>query len=266
MTDPRTPVFEAVRAVARPGLFSDSGNMLALHNLLDAFGAPRESTPAAQPLRTALAKPAAFFDALRAGKYLGPSLTPGEVQGCEAILAACGAAGWPIADTAYGLATPWLETAGTMQPIHELGGPAYLRRMYDIQGARPAKARELGNLTPGDGIKFAGRGYVQLTGRRNYAKADAKLHALGILKPGESLIENPDLALRSDIAAAIMAWGMREGWFTGRDLDDDLPRQDKATLAQFIASRDIINGRDKAETIAEAAVHFQQALSAGAWA
>lgn len=43
MTDPRTPVFEAVRAIGRAGLFNDPGNILALHNLLDAFGAPRES-------------------------------------------------------------------------------------------------------------------------------------------------------------------------------------------------------------------------------
>jgi putative chitinase len=265
MTDPRIPVFEAVRAITAPGLFNDAGNLHALHNLLDAFGARRED-PAIVPLRTRLTNAPAFFAFLRAGKYLGPALSEMEVQGCEAILAACGEAGWPIADTAYALATAWWETAHTMQPVKELGGPTYYRRMYDIEGARPAKARELGNLTPGDGVNYCGRGYPQLTGLKNYQKADTKLRALGILKPGESLVDNPDLAMRPDIAAAIMIYGMREGWFTARDLDDDLPRQGEASLQQFIASRDIINGTDKAAPIAEAAIHFQGGLRAGAWA
>lgn len=41
MTDPRKPIFDAVRAGGRPGLFSDPGNILALDNLLDAFDVPR---------------------------------------------------------------------------------------------------------------------------------------------------------------------------------------------------------------------------------
>lgn len=36
----RKAIFDAVRAVARPGLFNDPGNVLALDNLLDAFGVP----------------------------------------------------------------------------------------------------------------------------------------------------------------------------------------------------------------------------------
>lgn len=41
MTDPRKAAFDAVRAIARPGLFNDPGNVLAFDNLLDAFGAQR---------------------------------------------------------------------------------------------------------------------------------------------------------------------------------------------------------------------------------
>lgn len=40
MTDPRKPIFDAVRAAAPAGLFNDPGNILALDNLLDAFGVP----------------------------------------------------------------------------------------------------------------------------------------------------------------------------------------------------------------------------------
>lgn len=39
--DPRKPIFDAVRAAARPGLFNDPGHVLALDNLLDAFGVGR---------------------------------------------------------------------------------------------------------------------------------------------------------------------------------------------------------------------------------
>lgn len=42
MTDPRKKAFEGVAAVCPSNPFNDSGNILALHNLLDAFGAPRE--------------------------------------------------------------------------------------------------------------------------------------------------------------------------------------------------------------------------------
>lgn len=43
--DPRKPIFDAVRAVARPGLFDDPGHVLALDNLLDAFSVPRPAPP-----------------------------------------------------------------------------------------------------------------------------------------------------------------------------------------------------------------------------
>lgn len=46
MADPRAPIFDAVRPLARPGLFNDAGNVLALDNLLDAFDVPRADSPA----------------------------------------------------------------------------------------------------------------------------------------------------------------------------------------------------------------------------
>lgn len=193
-----------------------------------------------------------FFDTMRSGRILGPTLSTEEVEGCKAIIAAC--EGWPVSWTAYALATAYHETAGTMQPIKELGGPAYFRRMYDPQGSRPLVAKSLGNTVPGDGVQFAGRGYVQLTGRRNYAYAQEKL--------GVPFIGNPDLAMQPDHAAAIMALGMSNGWFTGKKLSTYLPATGKATHAQFKDARRIINGVDRAADIATYAVEFQKALLA----
>mgnify|MGYP003403276947 FL=1 len=155
-------------------------------------------------------EPKVFFDKVRgapkAPGILGPTLEPGEVAGCNALLATC--EGWPISWTAYAMATTYHETKGTMLPIHEDGSRNYFMRNYDPSGQKPAVARDLGNTVVGDGARFHGRGYVQLTGRRNYAKAGAEL--------GVDLVANPDRALEPEIAAQILRAGMSQGWFTGK--------------------------------------------------
>lgn len=207
---------------------------------------------------TQLRDPAAFFASLRHGDILGPTLTQDEVDGCTAILEAVGEVDHPLAWAAYELATAYHETAHTMQPVKEIGGDAYFRRMYDIQGARPDLAKRLGNTEPGDGAKYAGRGYVQLTGRANYARAARELE--------EPLVENPDLAQNPTVAAKIMVTGMSEGWFTGKTLAIYLPHEEAATRAQFEQARRIINGSDRAQLIAGYAIGFQNALETGKWA
>lgn len=198
-----------------------------------------------------------FYDFLRGNKLLGPSISKSEFQGCDAIITACVKERYPVSYTAYALATSYLETAHTMQPIKEIGGTAYFTRMYDIKGSRPAKARELGNLTPGDGAKYPGRGYVQLTGLKNYTLATKKLRAMGL---DVDLVNDPDLAMRPDVAALVMAIGMKEGWFTGRKLSDDLPATGPANVIQFRNSRDIINGTDRQDDVATFALTFQDGL------
>ncbi len=201
-----------------------------------------------------------FYDFLRGNKLLGPTISKSEFEGCNAIIGACVRARWGISWTAYALGTSYLETAATMQPIKEIGGNAYYTRMYDINGARPAKARELGNLTPGDGAKYPGMGYVQATGKGNAAKLTKRLRQLGFIGDDVDLVKNPELQMRPDIAAAIMVVGMEEGIFTTRKLADDLPAGQVGTLPQFVASRDIINGRDRQHDVADYAFQFQTGL------
>lgn len=179
-----------------------------------------------------------FFAHIR--PMFGGSLTQKQVDGIEALLAAT--ARLPISHRAYLLATAKHETADTMQPITESGGRKYFDK-YDTGKI----AKTLGN-TPdadGDGYKYRGRGYVQITGRANYAKAGDWLNL--------DLIGNPDVALQPTIAAAILVRGCAAGWFTGRKLSDYLP-------GDYVNARRIVNGTDRAELIAIYADTFEAAL------
>lgn len=186
-----------------------------------------------------LKDPAAFFGGIRP---LTGALNQSQVDGFNTLLKIM--APWPVSWAAYGLATAWPETAFTMQPIHEYGGPAYFKRRYDIEGSKPALARDLGNIHPGDGVKYAGRGYVQITGRTNYRRFGIE--------------DAPDDALKPDVAARIMVEGMTKGSFTGKKLADYLP-------GDYVNARRIINGTDNAEKIAGYARAFEAALRAGGW-
>lgn len=181
--------------------------------------------------------PSLFFASVR--RTLMPHMGQSQVDGLNSILEATD--GLPVTHRAYMLATAYHETAYRMQPITEYGNHAY----FDKYSAGTAIGKRLGNTQPGDGFLYRGRGYVQLTGRANYAKAGAKL---GVL-----LEQSPDLALDPHIAANVMVRGMQDGWFTGKKLTDYLP-------GDYASARRIINGTDKAKTIAGYAQHFEAAL------
>jgi putative chitinase len=150
---------------------------------------------------------------------------------------------------AYVLATAYHEVDASMQPIEEYGSMAYFKRMYDIQGERPDKARELGNTNPGDGARYHGRGFVQLTGRRNYQDWSDRL--------GEDLVGDPDLALDMRVATQVIFEGMRLGTFTGKKLGDYFNIQ----RADWKNARRIINGLDKATLIQGHALKYYAAIS-----
>ena len=150
---------------------------------------------------------------------------------------------------AYMLATAHHETDRSMQPIREYGGNAYFKSMYDITGARPQLAARNGNTTPGDGTRYYGRGFVQLTWKSNYAKAGTAL--------GVDLVADPDLALDLEVATRVMFLGMQRGWFTGRKLADYFNPQ----RGDWIGARRIINGTDKANLIAAYGQAYYAALS-----
>lgn len=204
----------------------------------------------------------AFYDHLRDERLLGNAISKAEFRGCEEIIMACAKDGWAISWIAYALATTYHETAHTMEPVAEYGNNAYFTRQYDIRGRRPETARRYENTEPGDGVKYRGRGYVQLTWKRNYRVMTERLREMGF---DVDLVAHPDAAMEPDIAAAILVAGMREGIFTGRKISDDLPAHGLGTLEQFMRSRDVINGTDDQRQIGQYALIFQTALQLGGY-
>jgi|ERR1700738_1237706 len=144
-----------------------------------------------------------------------------------------------VRNISYSLATILLETAHTFQPIHELGSDQYLSKYW----TNPRLRVMLGNTEPADAQRFKGRGYVQITGRANYAKF--------------GLVNDPESALQPATAFQVMTKGMFEGIFTGRKLGDFINELE----TDYVSARRVINGQDRASQIAHDAVMFEQILT-----
>lgn len=194
-----------------------------------------------------------FFDFVRRQLFKGP-LRQKQVEGLNFILDVWEAKYARKDDRwlAYALGTTHHETDARMRPIHEYGGRRYYFRMYDIEGDRPRVARQLGNIYPGDGVLFHGRGYVQLTGRDNYTKMQRKFDT--DLTSDE---QAADRVLDPELAAKIMFYGMEKGVFTGKKFADYFD----GDMARWEPARAIINPRDKPRLVAGYALDYYAAIS-----
>jgi putative chitinase len=130
-------------------------------------------------------------------------MTPQELMACTGARydRACTYA--PLLDAAmdeYQINTPERQAAFLAQVGHESGG---LHFVVEVWGPTEAQRRyegryDLGNTVTGDGLKFRGRGLIQITGRANYEKAS---EALGV-----DLIESPELLGEPELACRSAAW------------------------------------------------------------
>lgn len=147
----------------------------------------------------------------------------------------------PISWLAYVLATIYHETAHTMQPIAEYG-----------KGA----GRPYGEPDPETGQIYYGRSYEQLTWRVNYDRAQRVIVNLETLACDVPLVMQPDLLLKPVNAIQSILNGMINGWYTGKKLADYL----NADTTDYVNARRIINGTDKADTIAAYAREAERAI------
>jgi predicted chitinase len=184
-----------------------------------------------------------FFNHLRLALF-GGRLSQTQVDGINAILASWSTHGAPQdkRQLAYVLATAFHETAGRLQPVRET-----LAQSDDQAIARLENAFQAGRLpqvsTPywrkdADGHSWFGRGFVQLTFKRNYkTMADA----LGV-----DLLINPARAMELDVSADILVVGMRDGLFSGRKLSEYF----NTSRTDWRNARRIVNGLDRADAVA----------------
>lgn len=170
-------------------------------------------------------------------------LSAKQVEGFEAVLASM--SGWPLSWKAYGLATAWHETGGTMQPVREAHWLSEAWRKKNLR------------YWP-----HYGRGYVQITWLKNYEWLDNAAAAAGLTKPGE-ILANLDLAMRPDVAALALRAGLAEGRYDsqGKRITDRLPDVGPATREQYVGARRLVNIQDKAGQIADYALDFEKALA-----
>ena len=158
-----------------------------------------------------------YFDSVRKSLFHG-SMNQSQVDGQEAILN-----GWvakrnsdDLRWLAYFLATSYHETSQEMQPIEEYG-----------KGA----GQPYGEPDPETGQCYYGRGFVQLTWKSNYQRADDEV--------GCTSVQHPEQQLQAAIAGATGYRGMMEGWFRS---PNKFSVYFSDTTDDPFGARDIING------------------------
>lgn len=203
----------------------------------------------------------AFYDAIRGGKLFSEGFTKEQVSGMENLLNVWEDYFAKDSDflLAYNLGTAYHETAHTMQPIKERGARSYFNK-YE-PGTKLGKM--LGNTQPGDGYRYLGEGHVQNTGRANALKATRRINEVFGLNV--DLVKNPDQRGNPFVSAISLFLGNKEGWWTGKDLldfIDGVAESEAEDLREFVESRRVVNGTDKAAQIADGAMVFYKALQA----
>lgn len=136
---------------------------------------------------------------------------------------------------ARGIDTPLRQAHFLAQIGHESG---LLRYRAELASGDAYEGRsDLGNVQPGDGRKFKGRGLIQLTGRANYAEYGRDIGREAELLDNPSLLETePELCV--DVAA----------WFwTKRNLNHHADQDDLVAVTKRINGG--LNGHEARRTL-----------------
>lgn len=115
--------------------------------------------------------------------------------------------------------SPIRQAAFIAQIAHESGELRYVEEI--ASGSAYEGRKDLGNTQPGDGMRYKGRGLIQITGRNNYAECGKAL--------GVDLITNPELLETNDFACRSAAW-----FWASRGLNDLADRGDFERITKRI--------------------------------
>lgn len=130
--------------------------------------------------------------------------------------------------------------SGAFRYTVELGPDSY----FDMYEGRAS----LGNNQTGDGARFKGRGFIQLTGRKNYTAAGSDLFQKGLLP--DRLIDKPDLAGEMPGAWLVSTW-----FWDRNHLNEALRQGGNDRVGK------IINGRAPPNGAAERTAYYVKALA-----
>ena len=102
----------------------------------------------------------------------------------------------------FGIDTSLCVSHFLAQVAHESGTGKWLREIWGPTAAQKGYEgrADLGNIQPGDGRRFAGRGLIQLTGRANYTEYSHDIYG------DERAVDDPDMVARYPDAALAAGW------------------------------------------------------------
>lgn len=136
----------------------------------------------------------------------------------RAIIEAVGPALAPVL-ASYQVNSPLRIAHLTAQLAHESAG--FRTTEEFATGAAYEGRRDLGNMEPGDGVRFKGRGLIQLTGRANYARFGAIL--------GRDLVGNPETA-----AEPVLSLRIACAYWSARAINAHADRDDLIAVTRAI--------------------------------
>jgi len=112
----------------------------------------------------------------------------------------------------YDINTPERAIAFLAQVGTESGGLKFTKEQgNDSYFGKYEFRQDLGNTQAGDGLRFKGRGLIQLTGRANYQKMSEKV--------GKDLVSNPQLVEEPDLAVEVSTIFWRDRMRNGINLN-----------------------------------------------
>jgi putative chitinase len=111
------------------------------------------------------------------------------------------------------------EAAFLATIIHESGHFRYTREI--ASGVAYEGRKDLGNIYPGDGVRFRGRGLIQLTGRSNYERASKAL--------GVDFVSNPELLEQPEWAVKSACW-----WWADKGLNEIADKGDFRRITRVV--------------------------------
>lgn len=156
----------------------------------------------------------------------------------------------------FGLTTQKRIAAFMAQCAHESQNFTRLREQPNRFMKSYEGKKNLGNIYPGDGMKFIGRGLIQITGRYNYEVASKRMFKDTRLLDNPALLENPYYATLS----ALYFWDTKK---LNRFADNDFAQLTKTINADSKGAEERFNNNARITNLINKAPDFTAQMTSG---